>query len=106
MEMQLPEEVELVWDDTVAPETCIDFDYPQADTTEVMQGWLYMGAFFALLTGYIYWTDPVKSNPVALRETVLPFNGLQYELGLGPLEASDGEEAHDDEDDDDDDDDE
>ena len=96
----------MVWDDTVAPETCIDFDYPQADSSEVLQGWLWLGAFFAVLSGYVYWTDPVNSNPVALRSTVLPYDGLKYELGLGPAEGESGHEGHDDEDDDDDDDDE
>jgi hypothetical protein len=93
---QIPEEVELVWDDTVAPEACIDFDNPSADSKEILQGWAVLGTFFATLVGYIYLTDPVGSNPVALRSTVLPFDGLKYELGLGPSQDEHHEEEEED----------
>lgn len=84
--------MELVWDDQVAPETCIDFDAPSVSSTEMLQAWACLGAFFATLIGYIVYTDPVGSNPVALRSTVIPFGGLKYELGLGELEeAGDGD---------------
>jgi len=41
-----------------------------------------VGAYLGLW-GYVAYTDPVKSNPVAPRSTVIPFDGLKYELGLG-----------------------
>ena len=41
--LQLPEEVELIWDDSVAPETALDLDAPHVDTKEVLA--MFFGAF-------------------------------------------------------------
>jgi hypothetical protein len=95
----------LVWDDMVAPEACIDLDLgASVDSTEILQGWMCLGAFFTILGGYIYLTDPVGSNPVALRSTVIPFGGLRRELGLPEVAAEGSEDEEEDSDDDHDDD--
>ena len=51
-----------------------------------------VGAYLGLW-GYVASTDPIKANPVAPRSTVIPFNGLRYELGL----AAKGEDDHEEE---------
>ena len=89
--MKLPEEVELVWDDSVAPETCIDFEAPHVDTSDVLKGMLGGALFFAGLFGYVVWSDPEGSNPVATRSSVIPFDGLRRENGFE--EAEDTEES-------------
>eukprot|EP01041_Mallomonas_annulata_P000101 gene101-143_t len=76
----IPEEVELVWDDAVAPETCIDFDAPTISGTQALLSLFTVMAGFATLFGLICLSDPVGNNPVAPRSTVLPFNGLRKEL--------------------------
>ena len=55
-----------------------------------------VGAYLGLW-GYVAYTDPVKSNPVAPRSTVIPFDGLKYVLGLGEKSDDHDEEwtAHD-----------
>lgn len=82
-----------MWDDGVAPETCIDFDAPQVNNYEMLKSWAGLLAFFAALSGYIIYTDPVGSNPVALRSTVIPYGGLRRELGLDE-EDEEGEGGH------------
>jgi len=62
----------LVWDDTVAPETCIDFDAPHVETSEVLLAFFGAFAFFGGLYGLVALSDPVGSNPVAVRATVIP----------------------------------
>jgi hypothetical protein len=79
--LQLPEEVELVWDDNVAPETCLDFDAPHVSTQEVLTTFVAAFGFFFGLYTLISLTDPVGSNPVAPRSSVIPFDGLKRELG-------------------------
>ncbi len=90
--MQLPEEVELVWDDTVAPESTLDFDAPHVSTAEVFK--MILGAIvgFAGLYAYVAWTDPVGSNPVALRSTVIPLSTMQQVVGAEVTEASEESE--------------
>lgn len=65
----------------MAPETCIDFDAPHVTTTQVLLSFAGMFALLGCLGGYVAYKDPVGSNPVALRSTVIPFNGLKDEMG-------------------------
>ena len=89
---KLPEEVELVWDDTVAPETAIDFDAPHVSTAEVLK--MFFGAFacFAGLYGLVALSDPVGSNPVALRSSVIPESTMQQILGAEVVNTEEEEE--------------
>ncbi len=87
----------MVWDDTVAPETAIDFDAPHVDTTEVLQ--MFAGAFlfFAGLYTLVSLSDPVGSNPVALRSNVIPLSTMQQIVGQ---EVTADEDHHDEEEED------
>lgn len=85
----MPEEVELVWDDTVAPETTIDFDAPHVSTKEVLLMFFGSFAFFGTLYSVIAFGDPVGSNPVALRSTVIPPATMQQVVGAEVTEGDD-----------------
>ena len=70
---------ELVWDDGVAPETCIDFDAPHMSSSGALM-WLAGGMGFFGGIGYLaYLSDPAGRNPAAPR--VLPYDGLKRALG-------------------------
>jgi hypothetical protein len=92
-------EIELVWDDSVAPEACLDFDAPHVESSEVFK--MFFGAFagFALLMGLVILSDPPGQNPVALRETVLPPNVVEHFLALPMVEASSDDEEEEEEED-------
>ena len=55
-----------------------------------------MASFIGLVFAFISWSDPRKRNPVAVRATVIPFNGLRAELGLD-VPASEGAEEEEEE---------
>lgn len=75
----LTEEHELIWDDGVAPETCIDFDVPNYTRNEGRDWFLSGLGFFAVLYGVIYfWDAPGRKRTVT---RTMPFNGLEQELG-------------------------
>lgn len=78
---RLPEEVELVWDDSVAPETAIDFDAPHVDDKEVHAMIFGAAMFFASVYGLVALSDPVGNNPVATRDTVIPKSTMQQLVG-------------------------
>jgi len=78
---QLPEEVELIWDDTVAPETAIDLDAPHVSTDEVLSAFAAAFLFFFGLYSMVTLSDPVASNPVAPRSTVIPAATMATILG-------------------------
>ena len=89
----MPEEVELVWDDSVAPEACIDLDAPQMSGSTVLWSMFAVAVAFSGLYTYVVVSDPEGSNPVAKRETVIPHNGLKYEMGLSKSASeNEGEE--------------
>lgn len=88
----LPEEVELVWNDSVAPETCIDFDAPHVSINEVYWSMLAVASAFGALYTYVVLSDPEASNPVALRSTVIPST---YLADLGMASDDDAEEEDD-----------
>lgn len=81
-----------MWDDSVAPETCIDFDAPHVSTPEVLQ--MFFGAFagFAGLFTLVWLSDPEGSNPVAPRTTVLPPNMVEHYLAMDIVESASGED--------------
>ena len=89
---QLPEEIELVWDDSVAPETCIDFDAPHVSSQEVIGAFLAAVTFFLGLYTFVSWSDPVAANPVATRSSVIPPNMLHTSLALSVASHDDEEE--------------
>ena len=91
---KLIEEVELVWDDTVAPETCIDFDAPHVESNEMFGMMLAGFGFFGTLYLLVSLSDPEGSNPVAPRATVIPHNLMRGALGI----TVDGEEEEEEED--------
>lgn len=82
--MQLPRDIELVWDDSVAPETAIDFDAPHVSTKQVVLSFLAAMGFFVGIYQFVKWTDPVASSPVAPRSAVLDNAEFLYLMGMGP----------------------
>jgi len=88
----LPEEVELVWDDTVAPETAIDLDAPHVSTNEVLSAFAAAFLFFLGLYTAVALSDPVGSNPVAPRSTVIPEATMRTIYGLEQVEGAEEEE--------------
>ena len=93
--VQLPEEVELVWDDSVAPETCIDFDAAHISTNEVFGTFAFaFAAIFGLYT-IISVVDPASLSPVAPRSAVIPPNTVNLFLGIDIAEG--GEDAEEEE---------
>lgn len=95
----MPEENELVWDDSVAPETCVDFDAPHVPTSEVFM--MIAGAFAALfgIYSFVEYYDARATNPVATRSAVLSEKALRTHLGLS--DSEDGQEEEEEEEDDD-----
>merc|ERR1719263_2114585 len=88
----IPEEVELVWDDSVAPETCIDLDAPQMSGTTVVWSMFAVTVAFSGLYAYVVMSDPEGSNPVARRAAVIPHDGLKYEMGISKSMGEEEEE--------------
>ena len=78
----MPEEIELVWDDYVAPETCIDFDAPQFSGLEVLAMFGTAIGFLFGCYGLVVLSDPKGRNPAASKEFVLSKEGRLYDLGL------------------------
>ena len=78
-----------MWDDTVAPETCIDFDAPHVSSREVLTMFFGAFAFFGTLYSLIALGDPVASNPVALRSTVIPAATMQQVVGADVTAGAD-----------------
>ena len=93
---RLPTEVELVWDDSVAPETCIDFDAPHVSVAEALTGVGLIAAFFATVFFTIKSSDPEGRNPVATRSAVLPPDIL-VSMGYAVGGSEDAEEEEEDE---------
>jgi len=73
--------LELIWDDTVAPETCIDLDAPHVSTNEVLSAFSAAFLFFLGLYSVVALSDPVASNPVAPRSTVIPAATMRVVIG-------------------------
>ncbi|CAM9272775.1 unnamed protein product [Phaeothamnion confervicola] len=69
---QLHEEHELIWDDGVSPETCIDFDVPWLSISQGLSRFAAGLSFFALIGGLVYLSDPAAGRPYVLRAETLP----------------------------------
>ena len=78
-----------MWDDSVAPEAALDFDAPHVSTKEVLLGFFAGFAFFGSLLTLVYLSDPVASNPVARRASVIPDASM---LNLGYAKNNSEEE--------------
>ncbi|KAJ1390566.1 hypothetical protein B484DRAFT_340927, partial [Ochromonadaceae sp. CCMP2298] len=55
---KIPQETELVWDDSVAPETCVDFDAPHVESKDVYLQWLMVMGFFVGIYTVVWLSDP------------------------------------------------
>lgn len=71
-----------MWDDSVAPETCIDFDASHVSSKEVISMWALGLAFFAGLFTLVSLSDVPSRSPVASRQAVLSADGYKYDIGL------------------------
>ncbi len=89
---QLPEEIELVWDDSVAPEATVDLDAPHVSSGTALKHFFLGFSFFVALYATIKLSEPEKRSPVAHKSAVLPKNGFLMDVGL----ASE-DDAHEDE---------
>jgi hypothetical protein len=94
----LPEEVELVWDDGFAPETCIDFDASFVKTAEVLS--MFVGSFVVFFGLFltVKFSDPAGNSPVAPRSVVIPAHTVEMFYGLDIPESADGDEEEDEDD--------
>lgn len=89
-----------MWDDGVAPETCIDFD--AHETISSSQMWLSFAAgmgFFLSAYLLVRLSDPPSRNPVATRREIMTaeeYSQFRGHLGLGDVQAAEeGEEEED-----------
>jgi hypothetical protein len=89
----LPEQVELVWDDSVAPETCIDFDAPHVSTKEVLISFFTAFGTIALLFQLIKYLDPEGNSPVVPRSAVISKEIYFKSLGLDFEEENKDDES-------------
>jgi hypothetical protein len=71
------EESELLWDDGVAPELCIDFDAPWYSRSEGLMWWLAGFGFFAGLATVISSTDPAGQKRTVPPNTYI-FRSLYF----------------------------
>lgn len=55
---KIPENAELVWNDGVAPELCIDFDAQHITRQDGLKRWLMGIAFFPIFMGVVALSDP------------------------------------------------
>eukprot|EP01039_Chlorochromonas_danica_P010642 gene10642-11798_t len=88
----LPEEVELVWNDGVAPECAVDIDARHIPTGRMVKHFLTGLGFFASTFLVIYISDPASRAPIAPRSAVLNEKAFLVDIGLAP--ESDLEEQH------------
>ena len=72
-----------MWDDSVAPETTIDFDAPHVSTSTVVLSFLSAIGFFAGVMAFVVWSDPVASNPAATRAAVISQESFMFSTGRG-----------------------
>lgn len=80
---KLPSEVELLWNDPVAPEITIDFDAPHLSKMQALGMFAAAWGTFAAAFGFIYYfVDPPSKKPAIDR--VMPFDNMHRELGSYP----------------------
>ena len=75
--------MELVWDDTVAPETAVDLDAPHVATGDVLKHFIMGFSFFALLYTVLKISEPESRSPVASRASVVNMDAHRADVGLG-----------------------
>eukprot|EP00613_Pedinella_sp_CCMP2098_P012117 CAMPEP_0171648306 /NCGR_PEP_ID=MMETSP0990-20121206/36030_1 /TAXON_ID=483369 /ORGANISM="non described non described, Strain CCMP2098" /LENGTH=137 /DNA_ID=CAMNT_0012225809 /DNA_START=22 /DNA_END=435 /DNA_ORIENTATION=+ len=83
----LHEEHELIWDDGVAAETCLDFDAVHISSSEGLKWWIGGFAFFFSIFTVAGFTNPAAQNPAVARGSEgveLPFGGAFLALGGDP----------------------
>eukprot|EP01035_Chromulina_nebulosa_P023189 gene23189-30057_t len=83
---KLPIEADYVWDDNVAPEACLDFDAPHIPLSTVLTSIAIMSTFIYSVYALITWSDPVESNPVAVRGVLFNKHEMDYYKGKISLE--------------------
>lgn len=93
------EEQELVWDDSVAPELCLDFDAPHISRLQGLAWWLGGLTFFATFYNIVKLSDPEGRREALQRAATMPpaaFNPVDLFTGkrgrMAPEGAADGEE--------------
>ena len=65
---KLPEQMDAIWDDGVAPEVTLDFDAQHISSGEAAAMWLGGFGCFALLYQVVKFSDPESKNPAVNRE--------------------------------------
>lgn len=70
-----------MWDDSVAPETCIDFDASHVSSKEVISMWTLGLVFFAGLFTLVSLSDVPSRSPVAKKAAILSEQGYKYDIG-------------------------
>ncbi|TFJ82965.1 hypothetical protein NSK_005738 [Nannochloropsis salina CCMP1776] len=93
----LYEEHELIWDDRVAAEMCIDFDASFVPTREAFRWWLGGFGFFFGLLGLVALTDPASVNPCVNKAETMPDLGLPFLPTGGSPEGGEEEEGEEEE---------
>lgn len=83
------EQYELIWNDSVAPELCIDFDAQHFTRMQGLAMWCGGLAFFASFYTLISCTEPPKLRKAEKRIDSLP--DFSYELGLTDTKPLDWE---------------
>jgi len=74
--------VELVWDDSVAPEAAIDFDAPHISLWEALKSLGTMFLFIGGIYTFLKWCDPEKNRPAAPRSAIMSAKNIRIDLGL------------------------
>lgn len=69
---QVHEDHELVWNDGVAPETCLDFEAPHLSAGQGLAWWAGGLAFFASFLMFNRASDPESKRSAEPRGTTLP----------------------------------
>mmetsp|Transcript_2518 Transcript_2518/g.3425 ORF Transcript_2518/g.3425 Transcript_2518/m.3425 type:complete len:134 (+) Transcript_2518:39-440(+) len=81
---RVPEENELVWDDGVAPEVCLDFDAPNVSTSDAFKWWLGGIGIFVAVYQAIKMSDPENLMEAAPRKSTLPRTSFDpYDIFTG-----------------------
>ncbi|KAL0582665.1 hypothetical protein ABG067_007349 [Albugo candida] len=84
---RLHEDIELVWNDGVAPETFIDFEASHIGKYQALAHWLLAFSGLASIMGIVALYDPESMRQAEFRRNCLP--DLRWELGQ--IEAPESE---------------
>lgn len=72
-----------MWDDSVAPETAIDFDAPHVSNKDALLSFMAAFGFFGIIYSLVALSDPVARNPVAVRASVIDHAEFRAHMGVG-----------------------